>query len=191
MSFVAPAGTESIAHPLDELYAHAGLTLPPLEVVDAVDVPEPYRTLLVHQSDMTSTLENFYGSPVRVEVLRREERGTHYYREVALRLEHGGKAVEFGAIKINLALFPSAARKLILAERWPLGRILKECDVEYASRPRAFLRVASDPLINRVLGLEGAQRLYGRRNTLYDKQDRSLADIVEILPVESIKKGTA
>jgi hypothetical protein len=32
------------------------------------------------------------------------------------------------------------------------------------------------------LKLEGTRNLYGRRNTLYDAQNLSLAEIVEILP---------
>ena len=35
-------------------------------------MPEPYKRLLVHCHDMTSTLETFYGSPMRITVLSRE-----------------------------------------------------------------------------------------------------------------------
>ena len=75
--------------------------------VDAADVPEPYRTLLVHRADMTSTLENFYKDKLRVELLRCHTRGQEYFRAVALRLEESGRRVEFGAIKIMLDLFPA------------------------------------------------------------------------------------
>jgi len=97
-------------------------------------------------------------------------------------VEGSEKPVEFGAIKISLELFPEIAREQILAERWPLGHILKESGMQFASQPRAFLRVASDQLINSVLNLSGANLLYGRRNTLLDAAGRSLAEIVEILP---------
>jgi hypothetical protein len=36
--------------------------------------------------------------------------------------------------------------------------------------------------MNGVLELTGANTLYGRRNTLFDPQQRALAEIVEILP---------
>jgi hypothetical protein len=54
--------------------------------------------------------------------------------------------------------------------------------VQHSSQPKAYLRVASDRFINEALGLTGAHILYGRRNTLFDPQDRPLAEIVEILP---------
>jgi len=172
----------SITHPLDEFYARSSLSLPPLESIDGEAMPEPYKTLLVHQNDMTPTLENFHGRSVHLRVLGRQRRGKHYFREVVLQLEGSEQPVEFGAIKIHLALFAAKAREQILQEQWPLGHILKDYAIAHASRPGAFLRIASDPLINSVLGLRGAHVLYGRRNTLLDAAERPLAEIVEILP---------
>jgi hypothetical protein len=98
-------------------------------------------------------------------------------------LDGTNQPAEFGAIKIDLSLFARAARSEILREELPLGRILREHNVPHTSRPRAFLRLASDRFINTALGLTGAQVLYGRRNSLLDPEGRSLAEIVEILPV--------
>ena len=184
MNSVVSPNRSSIAHPLDDFYTRSGLVLPPLQQIDPEAVPEPYRRLLVHPNDMTSTLETFHGSRVRLDVLRREERDGSYFREVVLKLEENQKPVEFGAIRMYLGLFSPAAQALVLAEKWPLGRILKECDVPYVSSPIAFLRIASDRLINEVLHLSGAQLLYGRRNALLDPSGQPLADIVEILPPE-------
>ena len=172
----------SVTHPLDEFYARSGLNLPPLEEIDGEAIPEPYKTLLVHQHDMTPTLEHFHGRSVHLRVLGRQTRGNDYFREVVLQLEGSEQPVEFGAIKIHLALFASEAREQILQEQWPLGHILKDYAIPHASRPSAFLRIASDRLINKVLGLRGAQVLYGRRNTLFDSSERPLAEIIEIIP---------
>jgi hypothetical protein len=150
--------------------------------VDAADVPDPYRTLLVHRTDMTSTLENYYNEKLRVDVLGCRTRGQEYFREVALLLEQSGRRVEFGAIKIMLDLFPAEVRQEILRERQPLGRILTESAVEFSSQPRGYLRLISDNFINQTLDLKGPHILYGRRNTLVDPWDRPLAEIVEILP---------
>jgi chorismate-pyruvate lyase len=174
--------TSSIAHPLDEFYLRSGMSLPPLKQIDAEEVPEPYKTLLVHQNDMTSTLEAFHKGTIHLRVLGRERRGTEYYREVVLHLGGSEKPVEFGAIQIHLDRFNPQAREQILAERWPLGHILKDCAMIYTSQPKAFLQIASDKLINSVLNLTGAQLLYGRRNTLLDAAEKPLAEIVEILP---------
>ena len=172
----------SYAHPLDDFYANAGLTLPRIEVVPGESVPEPYRHLLVHDGDMTPTLERFYDATIHLEVMRREQRGKFYFREVVLLTDDLEERVEFGAIKIFLELFPKAARNDILAERLPLGNILAKYKIEHTSRPKGFLRIQSDQYINRGLGLTGRQVLYGRRNTLSTPEGRPLAEIVEILP---------
>jgi chorismate-pyruvate lyase len=181
---IAPCALKSvaIAHPLDEFYARSGRNLPPIKQLLPAEVPAPYHSLLVHQSDMTSTLENFHGDRIHLDVVSRDRTNGDYFREVVLRLDGSNKPVEFGAIKINLKLFPGAAQDRILQERHPLGRILKECGINYGSRPQAFLRLTSDTLMNQLLNLRGSESLYGRRNTLFDPQDRPLAEIVEILP---------
>jgi chorismate-pyruvate lyase len=172
----------SLAHPLDEFYAGVGQTLPPMDQVDGEAVPQPYRQLLVHQRDMTPTLEAFHGGDIHLRVLGRRQTNDEYFREVVLLLDGTDQPVEFGAIKINLGLFTPDTRKQILEEQRPLGHILQECAVKHSSWPKAFLRIASDPLINEALQLTGAHILYGRRNTLFDPEGRPLAEIVEILP---------
>jgi len=172
----------SITHPLEKFYPRSGFSPPPLEQIDGEEMPEPYKSLLVHQRDMTPTLEAFHGRSVHLRVLGRERRGQDYFREVVLQLEDTELPVEFGAIKIHLKLFAAAVREQILREQWPLGHILKDYAVPQTSRPGAYLRIASDQLISRVLGLTGAQVLFGRRNTLLDARERPLAEIIEILP---------
>jgi chorismate-pyruvate lyase len=172
----------TIAHPLDEFYAEMGLTLPPLQQVDGETVPQPYKQLLVHHDDMTPTLENFHGCDIHLRLLGRRRKRDQYFREVVLLLDGSDEPVEFGAIKIYLNLFTPEARQQILEERRPLGHIMQECGLRHSSRPKAFLRLASDKFINQALQLSGAHVLYGRRNTLFDPQERPLAEIVEILP---------
>ncbi|HEY3862607.1 MAG TPA: hypothetical protein VGO59_12040 [Verrucomicrobiae bacterium] len=168
--------------PLEEFYNLRGDAVPSVERVLPEEMPQPQRSLLAHQSDMTSTLEHFYGERVHVEVLARHTVENEYRREVALRLERNGRRVEYGAIKIMLDLFPEAARQEILREWQPLGRILTDSGLEFSSRPHLYFRAASDAFINRALGLNGSQILFGRRNTLADRWGRPLAEIVEILP---------
>ena len=174
--------SRSIAHPLDEFYARSGLSLPPLDRIDGEAVPEPYKALLVHERDMTSTLENFHAERIHLRLLSRDQRNDDYFREVLLVLDSNEKPVEFGAIRIHLERVSAPARRAILEERLPLGRILNDSGIEYASCPGAFLRIASDKVINEVLGLNGAHILYGRRNTLFNPVGEPLAEIVEILP---------
>ncbi|MEY4198814.1 MAG: hypothetical protein RLZZ265_554 [Verrucomicrobiota bacterium] len=177
-----PHSVLPIAYPLDDFYAQAGRALPPIEAVDGNSVPEPYKSLLVHQDDMTPTLEKFHGERIHLAVLSRQQRDDFYFREVVLLLDKTDKPVEFGAIKINLALFPAAARKEILEERRPLGTLLADYTITHTSRPKAYLRIHSDDFINASLKLDRSQWLFGRRNTLWNPEQRPLAEIVEILP---------
>lgn len=176
------AGGLPHTHPLDEFYANAGLVLPRIDIVPGVAVPEPQKTLLVHQGDMTPTLEKFHESTIHLQVIRREKRGNFYYREVLLRTDDENKPVEFGAIKIFLDLFPVDARNDVLSERLPLGTILAKHNIPHLSRPKAYLRVTSDQHVNHALELTGQHQLYGRRNTLKTPDNQPLAEIVEILP---------
>jgi chorismate-pyruvate lyase len=178
-----------LAHPLDEFYSQAGSSLPPIAEVRAGSVPQPYRQLLVHQNDMTPTLEQFHGQKLHLRVLGKRRKGNQYFREVVLLLDGTNQPVEFGAIKINLNLFSTEAQRHILEEQRPLGHIMRECAVQHSSQPKAFLRIATDQVINEALGLKGAHVLFGRRNTLLDPENRPLAEIVEILPPAGRAKG--
>ena len=170
------------AYPLDDFYAMAKRELPDIEQIEGEEMPQPYRQLLVHTDDMTPTLEKFHDERIYLNVISRQTRGDFYFREVILLTQRTRTPVEFGAIKINLALFPQPARRLILEEQEPLGTILAESKILHASRPKAFLKIQADPFIKGALQLRGKQVLYGRRNTLFDPQQRALAEIVEILP---------
>ncbi len=168
--------------PLQEFYARAGRPLPEFTLIAGEEMPEPYRGLLVHDRDMTPTLEAHHGCDIHIEVLRRERRGEAYFREVILRLDRDDRAVEFGANRIALELLPSVVRRLVLQEQLPLGHILKAHDVVHSGRPSAFFAVESDEVMNRAFGLAGRVRLYGRRNTLRDPAGRPISEVVEILP---------
>ena len=175
-----------LLHPLDEFYLERGMQLPSIYSIPGEEMPEPYRTLLVHEADMTPQLASFHKSSIQLEVLRREQRGDFYYRGVVLHAgEKGNVPVEFGAIKISLMLFPPTARREILEEKLPLGSILAKYKIAHTSRPKAFLKLKSDLYINQALRLKQDQVLYGRRNTHADLQGRPLAEIIEILPPAS------
>jgi chorismate-pyruvate lyase len=171
----------AVAQPLDLFYARARQPLPPFELLDGEEVPEPARSLLVHVHDMTPTLEAFYGEEITLQVLGRRRRGDEYTREVVLHLKNSQRPVEFGANRIQLDRFPADARKLILEERRPLGYILRDFAIAHTCQPNAFLRLASDHLINEVLQLQGAQTLYGRHNQLFDPEGCLISEVVEIL----------
>lgn len=175
-------GSDLAIYPLNEFYARTRTPLPVFEVLDGAAIPEPYRSLLVHDRDMTPTLEAYHGSDIHIEVLSRERRGEEYFREVILRRDGDDRPVEFGANRIALDRLPSVIRRLVLQEYLPFGHILKAHELAHTGHPTAYFQILSDPLMNRSFGLSEPRRLYGRRNTLRDLAGRPLSDVVEILP---------
>lgn len=177
-----PESALANTYPLSEFYAHARLPMPKVEIIPGAAVPEPFKSLLVHDNDMTPTLEAFHKSDLHLEIVSRERRGDFYFREVVLRLNSSESPVEFGANKLYLGRFPEEAQDLILQEYVPLGRILKDCQVPHRTEAKAFLRLQSDALIGEKFELAQPAVLYGRKAVISDLQGRPLSEIVEILP---------
>ena len=166
---------------MNEYYQETGTPLPPVTRVEAHDIPEPYRSLLVHEKEMTPTLESAYHR-MDLRVLKYALRGAVVSRQVVLVLEGTEMAVAFCAIKIYLEHFPPEAKRLVLERKRPLGTILNSERVPHSSHPRAYIQVAADETINRALDLTHSGVLYGRRNKLIDSSQHTLAQVVEILP---------
>jgi chorismate-pyruvate lyase len=145
------------------------------------EMPQPYKGLLVHSSDMTPTLETFYRQPMRLTVLTREQQDYSYLREVVLKSANDAHPVEYGVIRICLDHLPPAARNRVLEEQRPLGNILQTEAIPHLSWPQAFFRVDSDSHLGHVLYLSRPGPLYGRRNVLLDGSRRLLAEVIEIL----------
>jgi chorismate-pyruvate lyase len=172
----------NLLYPLDGFYTRSKLAIPLAHPIDGESVPEPYRRLLVHNGDMTPTLEAFHGERISLRVLARRQEGDTLARQVVLTLDGSARPVEFGAIVIQLQRFPPAAREEVLESRRPLGTILHDHRIEHRSRPRAFLRVTADDVMREALQLNGSHVIYGRRNVILNAEGDELADIVEILP---------
>ena len=156
--------------------------MPPVNALPGSEIPEPYRSLLVHSRDMTPTLESAYGRNIHLRVLERTLAGNVLSREVVLVPEGSSAPVAFGIIKINLEHFSEPARTLVLAGQEPLGTILRGQAIAHSSHPNPYFRVNADPLIRKALQLAETCVLYGRRNVILDDAERTLAQVVEILP---------
>ena len=169
-------------HPLSEFYQESGLPLPQVRQVAPHEIPEIYRRLLVHERDMTPTLEAAYRQSIRLRTLKYVLRGDVVSRQVLLVLEDDDTAVEFGAIKIHLGPFPEEARRLVVERKKPLGTILRLGGIVHECRPRGYFEVTVDPLIAEALDVERGSLLYGRQNVIWDSSGRALAEVLEILP---------
>jgi chorismate-pyruvate lyase len=181
MTPTADAKTADLLYPLSFFRERDGRPAPAIEIIDGAHVPEPYKALLVHQGDMTSRLEAFHASPMKLRVLNVERTSSTYRREVLLCARDSGLPVEYGAIEINLDGFAEPLRSEVLEGRLPLGGLLNRAAFRYRSEPRGYLRIFPDPTLCRLFGIDAAPALYGRSNTLLGEDNVVLATIVEVL----------
>jgi hypothetical protein len=169
------------AYPLDVVYAQAGIPAPRAREIAPARIPSPYRGLLVHERDMTLTLEAHVGGRVVLRALSTFHDGACYFRRVLLVHERSARPVEMGAIRIDLDAFEPRIRSAILRNRVPLGRVLRDGGVDYRSRPQAFLSVTPNSEIMGVFWMREPSTLYGRRTEM-SVNGRKVGDIVEVLP---------
>ncbi|MPZ21001.1 MAG: hypothetical protein GEV06_24330 [Luteitalea sp.] len=177
-----PASSNGILYPLDVVYARAGLAKPKVEVVSSDEIPPPYRSMLVHESDMTVTLERRFGGPLLLRPLSTFSARGSYFRRVLLVQEYSGRPVEMGAIRIQLGAFRPRVRAEILRNEVPLGRILRRRGVDFKSRARVFLAVTPNPEMMGVFWMREPRTLYGRRTDVL-LGGAKIGDIVEVLPL--------
>jgi len=165
-----------------EILSGRGILPETIKWIDGPAMPQPYRGLLVHERDMTSTLEAYYDSKVSLEVVNVTHEKGEYVREVLLNSQVLDKAVEYGAIEVVLDHFPAVEKEAIIAGREPLGSILNNMDHPYFSRPRGFFSIVAPKICQERFGCGENDLLYGRYNKLSNGKNETLASIIEIMP---------
>ena len=173
---------ENLLDPLDQFYLASGVPVPEAKKTEGEDIPEPYRSLLVHQDDMTPTLEAAYRQRIHLRLVNQKVEGDVMLRQVVLVLDSDERPVAFGATRIQLRHLLPQARQLVLEGRLPLGRVLQDFFIQHSSQPVAYFAVITDALIGEALEAPSLGRLYGRRNKLLMPSGEVLAEVVEILP---------
>ena len=171
-----------LLYPLDLVYQRAGIDLPHVEEVQPGDIPLPYRSLLVHDSDMTLTLERHFGGRVMLRPLSTFTNRGSYFRRVLLVQEYAGQPVEMGSIRMELDAFGEKIRQQIVKNEIPLGRILRDGRFQYKSRVKAFLQVTPNAEMMGVFWMREPRVLYGRRTEIM-RHGAKIGDIVEVLPL--------
>ncbi len=176
------ASKNGILYPLDLAYTIAGVPAPTVREISPKDIPFPYRGLLVHENDMTLTLERHFGGAVGLRTLSTVQNGSWYLRRVLLVQEYSGRPVEMGAIRVKIDVFPARVRSQILRNERPLGRVLRDGGVDFRSQPRVFLAVEPNPEMMGVFWMREPRTLYGRQTEMFSGGAK-VGDIVEILPL--------
>ena len=171
-----------ILYPLDFLCDHAGTIAPAVKAIPADRIPPPYHALLVHEDEMTQTLERHVGGSVVLRALSSVRKAPWYFRHVLLSEEASGRPVVMGAVGIRVDRFKPRIRTQIFREEVPLGRILREAGIEYKSRPQVFFEVTPTPEIMGIFWMPEPRTLYGRQTEM-TLQGARIGNIVEILPL--------
>jgi chorismate-pyruvate lyase len=154
--------------------------LPKIEEISAAAIPQPYRSLLVHNGHMTETLEKHHGADVDVHPYNIHHNGSMYGRKLDLTVQSSGEVVMTGILLFNLSFVEPVVRDEILAAETPLGRILVEHNVLREVTTETYLKVAAeDPLVARF-GLSKPLDAYGRLATIFCNQ-RPAVDLLEIV----------
>ncbi len=177
-----PENLLSLLLPLHYFYAQQEKDLPSVNFLDESKVPDPQNSLLVHNSDMTSTLTRFHETELGLKVICSEHSDEYLIRMVVLERVDNGKPVEFGAIGIHLDKLDEAMREAVITEKGPFGGLLESYGVDFLSQPKGFFRISADELISDQLQEALHAGLYGRCNELTDNEGFVIADIVEVLP---------
>lgn len=159
---------------------------PRMELVAAVEVPPPYRELLVHTHHMTVTVERFHREQVDVRLLEKKVTDDWYARRIVLVTQQSAQIVQYGIARIRLQYCSPPVRDAILAEQTPLGRILIENNVLREIVPVAFLRVMPGPAVVDMFGPEaGLLVTYGRLGAIHcdEKPAIEVLEIVAPVPI--------
>lgn len=144
------------------------------------EIPEPYRTLLVHNHHMTVTVEDFYRDRVDVAILESQLLGHEYRRKILLALTGNSRVVQFGLVCIDLSLLSSVVREQIIAGKTPLGRILIENDVLREVRPISYWKVQPNDALRDWFQMTHDEDLYGRIG-LITTDGQPAIEVLEIL----------
>jgi hypothetical protein len=171
--------TPDLASLIALFYRHPA-ELGQFEEVLISSMPEPYRLLLAHTEHMTVTVEKFHGGPVDVRVLATLTRDTHYARKIVLTRQSDGTVVQFGIMRINMALLSPACREEIESQRTPLGRILIKHDVLRKIHLMSLWKVIPGDDLCRIFGLAQPQATYGRAAVI-DCNDEPAVELLEIV----------
>jgi chorismate-pyruvate lyase len=153
---------------------------PAFEPIHPAKIPDPYRQLLVHTHHMTVTVESFYGQAVDVRVLDARLTGDTYSRKIVLTLRDTGEVVQFGAVRVYLAMLPPRVRHEIVEGETPLGRVLIQNDVLRHIEPGTYYRVTPCKELCDWFEIAEPAACWGRTGTIFAGTQPAV-EVLEIL----------
>ncbi len=153
------------------------------ETVEADDIPQPARGLLVHDRHMTAILKTHYQQDVALRVLEDKLEGDDYSRKILLTLPNSGAVVEFGIARLDLRFTDEEVRAAILGRDFPLGAVLIGHGVLTKVAPKWYLRFPEDCPFVEYFGSPAAEA-FGRLATIHCNGDAAV-ELLEVVPATS------
>lgn len=172
---VFDAVTALCSHLVDPNVARLGA-----EQVSPDEMPETYRRLLVHTEHMTTTLNEFHGRPVTLDVLKDHLEGDDYRREIVLHLQDTGRVVELGIVRLDLGVTDAEVRTEILARKTPLGDILVRHRVLRRIDPKWYLRFSGESPILEYFQEDQPEEVFGRVGIIYF-HEKPAVELLEVV----------
>jgi len=154
--------------------------------VTAAELPWAFGELLAHHGHMTPKLTGFHGGPVLLDVLTHVQDGDVYSRQIVLRASSSGAVVEFGIVRLDLAVTSDEVRAAIVARKTPLGDILNRYRVLTRVEPKWFLRFEPTGLLADCFKGTAGDALYGRFGVIYFHEQPA----VELLEIVTDRRAT-
>lgn len=187
---------------LKEFYGNSS-ELAEFELV--TDVPEPFDTLLNHQSHMTVTVEHYHDEPVDVVVHRRRNRFRDgrvaeavdvaqpeeldsteaYMREITLITQKNQRVVQHGIVRLDPSALSRSVWHQIASGEIPLGRVLIENNVLRQVQLCRLWKVTAGDRLASFLDLNVGDVVFGR-TALIRCDHRPAIELLEIVRGNSL-----
>jgi hypothetical protein len=139
-----------------------GTPLFPFHEVPPEDMPVPFNKLLPFNHHMTHTLEAHYKQPTTLQVYKTSLVDDIYMRAITLSIQdknHRELKVQFAILYVALQYLPEKARIEILAEKQPVGRVLKNNTIDTKVQLQSVIYVGENEELSKFLTLPSYGRL--------------------------------
>jgi chorismate-pyruvate lyase len=152
-----------------------------LELVNGNQMPEPYKSLLVHQRHMTVTLEKYWQTLTELHVVDLWEHHPYYTRRIYLTTRDSQRPVEYGLVQLDFNACSEQIQQAIRARQIPLGRILKQNDVPTEINCRSYFKIIPSQANIEAFDLNSDGPMYGRyADVEFDGKHAMI--LIEVMP---------
>jgi chorismate-pyruvate lyase len=167
---------------LADIFCALGLQMPEGRLLRPTEIPAPFYSLLVHQQGMTRRLEVTHDTTMQLKVLKSIFQEGVCTRQILLHTDNN-TPVLLAFIRIHVNIFAFSVQQSILAGRIPLGTILRSDNIHHSYHVSSYFCLTRQSLISSYALNDMPQLLYGRRATISNQLNTTIADSIEIILV--------